>query len=181
MPQSPQRELSSLRSSQGSWVDVNDEFEHLLAEARALAGIERREDALETCWSARRLAKRRRLERVGEADLTIGMMLLDLDRMNEGLEALYRAVRYFAQRGQLCLRGFAEALLAEAAWHRGEAELAERHLEVACDLLLTGSDPVGAAGALRSHAGRLESAGHPRGAARMRHAARRLRMAPTTG
>ncbi len=172
-------ELPSLRSSQGPVMDGNDEFEHLLAEAQALAGIERREDALETCWSARRLAKRRHLERVGEADLTIGWMLLDLDRMNEGLEALYRAVRYFAQRGQLALRGSAEALLAEAAWHRDEGELAGRHLEVACDLLLTGNDPLGAADALDSHAERLESAGRAEGAACMRDAARRLDIVAT--
>ena len=118
MPQSPQAELPGARRRRRPVGDVTAEFEHLLAEAQALAGVERRDDALEAGWSARRLAKCHELERVGEADLTIGLMLLDLGRMNEGLQALYRAVRYFAQRGQLSFRGFAEALLAEAAWRR---------------------------------------------------------------
>ena len=174
MPQSPQCELTDGRSLRGRLDDVNDQFEHLLAEAQALAGAERRDDALEACWSARRLAKSHQLERVGEADLRIGLMLLDLDRVNEGLEALSRAVRYFAQRGQLALRGFAEAMLAEAAWQRGEELLAERHLRVAADLLLTSADPSSAADTLDALAGRLHATGRTAGAARMRREARRL-------
>ena len=145
-----------------------------MAEARALAGVARREQALDSCWRARRLAKGEGLERIGEADLAIGLALIDLDRMNEGLEALYRAVRYFAQRGQIGLRGFAEALLAEAAWRRGEDALGERHLSVACDLLMTGADPQTASSSLDSHAHRLDEAERPLGASRMRTAARRL-------
>jgi tetratricopeptide (TPR) repeat protein len=174
MPQSPQGELLGDAQPRQVHEAAIDEFEHLLAEAQALADIERRDEALETCWSARRLAKRHHLERVGEADLTIGRLLLDLDRMNEGLEALYRAVRYFAQRGQLAARGFAEALLAEAAWQRAEGKLAERHLEVAIDLLLTSGDPLGASDLLDDHAERLESAGLEAAANRMRCEARRL-------
>jgi tetratricopeptide (TPR) repeat protein len=153
---------------------VTDEFEYLLAEAQTLAGVELRDDALEACWAARRLAKLHRLERVGEADLMLGLLLLDLGRMNEGLEALYRAVRYFAQRGQLALRGFAEAQLAEAAWLKGEERLAERHLKVAVDLLRTSADIPSASAVLGSHADRLDGADRPLGAARMRHAAERL-------
>ena len=174
MPQSPHRELPDDRPAVRPAGLVDDEFEHMLAEALALAGAERREDALEACWSARRLAKRHQLERVGEADLMLGLLLLDVDRMNEGLEALYRAVRYFAQRGQLALRGHAEALLAEAAWLRGEDQLAERHLKVAGDLLVSSADPGTASEALEVHAERLAAAGRRLGAARMLHAANRL-------
>lgn len=177
MPQGPQRDLPD--DSPAGVVD--EEFEHLLAEALALAGVGRREDALEACWAARRLAKGHHLERVGEADLMLGLLLLELDRMNEGLEALYRAVRYFAQRGRLDLRGHAEALLAEAAWLRGEEQLAERHLEVAGDLLGSSADPVTASEALEVHAERLSLAGRPLGAARMRRAASRLHLVAAAG
>src|SRR5687768_15803613 len=62
-------------------------FDALLHRARAEFAKGNLERALETYWEARNFTKRRRLGRSGEADLGIGMMLLDLGRGGEGLEA----------------------------------------------------------------------------------------------
>ena len=168
MPQSTWTSSPGGRVTRRQKRDPATEFDVLLMQARTQTGSDRREDALASCWAARRLAKTKGLERVGEADLAIGLTLLDLHRMNEGLEAVHRAGRYFAQRGALYLRGCAELTLAEAAFLRGEDELAERYLKVATDLLLMGGSPPETLAAFDEHVRRLEHAGKPLGAVRMR-------------
>ena len=172
MPQGHSSQLARAPRRRRDPASVQADFDHYLDEAERLSCADLREDALDRCWSARRLAKREGLERVGEADLAIGLALFDLDRMNEGLEAVHRAVRYFAQRGQLRLRGCGEALLAEAALRRGEEALAERHLQVAGDLLFSSGGAREVAWAFSAHARRLEECGEPKAAAVVRRGAK---------
>lgn len=119
-----------------------ERFELLLLRARAEAEVRGGEEvALATYWDARNIAKRARLARLGEADLGIGMTLIDLDRLGEGLEAVRRAARYFAGQGNTLMRGCAETVLAEGLIKRGEDAAAERHLDLAADLLLSSPSP----------------------------------------
>lgn len=116
-------------------------FEALLHRARAEYAAGNVQRALDTYWEARNLTKKHRLGRSGEADLGIGMTLLDLGRGGEGLEAVRRAGRQFRKAGQPFLRGCAETVLADEAIRAGDLALAERHLEVAADLLQTSAEP----------------------------------------
>src|SRR5205814_6706909 len=52
-------------------------FDALLQRARAELAADQPARALDTYWEARHLTKRHRLGRAGEADLGLGMMLLD--------------------------------------------------------------------------------------------------------
>ena len=107
-------------------------------EATSLRQLDR---SLDTYWEARHLTRKHRLGRAGEADLGIGMTLLDLERTGEGLEAIRRAARYFRKAGNTYLRGCAETLLADEALKVDKLSLAERHLEVASDLLAAAGEP----------------------------------------
>ncbi len=116
-------------------------FEALLHRARAEYATGAIEAALETYWEARRVTKDHRLGRLGEADLGIGMTMLDLGRDGEGLETVRRAARLFRKTGQAFLRGCAETVIADEALRAGDLATAARHLEVASDLLQTAPDP----------------------------------------
>jgi hypothetical protein len=105
------------------------------------------------------VTKRHRLGRAGEADLGIGMMMLDLDRPGEGLEAVRRAVRYFRKGGATFLRGCAETVLADEALKAGDLGVAVRHLEVATDLLEAAQEPRMLSGALTLRAEVLARSG----------------------
>ena len=128
--------------------DHQAKFEALLHRARAEYADGNIQKALDTYWEARHVTKRQRLGRSGEADLGIGMTLLDLGRGGEGLEAVRRAARQFRKAGQPFLRGCAETVLADEAIRAGDLRLAERHLEVAADLLQTSPEPRILSGAL---------------------------------
>lgn len=117
-------------------------FDILLLRARTEAtGLGLTETALATYWEARQLAARDHLPRLGEADLGIGMMMLELGRAGEGIEAVRRAARTFRREGSTYLRGCAESLLAAEALAAGDLGTAERHLEVAGDLLEVAGEP----------------------------------------
>lgn len=126
----------------------SEHFEALLHRARAEYSSGDIDRALATYWDARHVTKRHRLGRIGEADLGIGMTMLDLGRAGEGLEAVRRASRQFRKMGQPFLRGCAETVLADEALRDGDLDLAERHLEVAADLLGTTNEPRILSGAL---------------------------------
>ena len=140
-------------------------FDALLQRARAEVAAGQPAKALDTYWEARHVTKRHRLGRAGEADLGIGMMMLDLGRPGEGLEAVRRAARYFRKAGSTFLRGCAETVLADEALKSGDLSIAQRHLEVATDLLEAANEPrmVSAALTLRAEAlarlGRSHEAG----------------------
>jgi len=138
-----------------------ERFDALLHRARAEFAKGNLEVALATYWEARNFTKRRRLGRSGEADLGIGMMLLDLGRPGEGLEAVRRAARQFRKGGNTYLRGCAEMVLADEALRSGSLDIADRHLEVAADLLEASAEPRMLSGALTLRAEVLARQGQP--------------------
>jgi tetratricopeptide (TPR) repeat protein len=118
-------------------------FEVLLWQARAeeriLGDLPR---ALKTYWDARHAAQATGGPvQVGEADLGIGMVLVEMSHDREGLEALRRAARAFRRAGHTFLRGCTEILLADEALREGDLVAADRGLEVAGDLLMAAGDP----------------------------------------
>ena len=136
-------------------------FEALLQRARAEVAVGEVQKALDTYWEARHVTKKHRLGRAGEADLGIGMMMLDLDRPGEGLEAVRRAVRYFRKGGNTFLRGCAETVLADEAIKAGDMVVAQRHLEVATDLLEASREPRMLSGVLTLRAEVAARVGEP--------------------
>lgn len=134
--------LEAIAAALAQAEDLQLRFDALLLRARTEGfGVGDRARALQTYWEARHLTRANHLGRAGEADLGIGMVLLELDRRNEGLEAIRRAVRYFRKAGNTYLRGCAETLLADVALQEEDDDLADRHLEVATDLLLATGEP----------------------------------------
>ncbi|MEM7247536.1 MAG: hypothetical protein AAF533_19525 [Acidobacteriota bacterium] len=151
-----------------------DRFESLLLRAQLEGGeLGAPTKALDTYWEARHLTRSHHLGRAGEADLGIGMMLIDLDRTNEGLEAIRRASRYFRKSGNTYLRACAETILADVAICRGEDTMAERHLEIATDLLMANNDGRMLSSVLTLRAGVLGRNGRKRQAEQLLAEARR--------
>ena len=120
-----------------------ERFDVLLWQARAEAQLlGNLEGALRTYWEARHAAQDNAVPtQVAEADLGIGMVLVEMGHAREGVEALRRAARAFRRAGQTFLRGCAEIVLADECLREGDCEGADRGLEVATDLLMAAGEP----------------------------------------
>lgn len=138
-------------------------FETLLAEAAVEAptagGLE---NALRLYTEAANLARSEHLERAGDAELGRALALRELGRSADAEAALRRARADFRRRGATTHRGCAELLLCELALERGEPERAERHAQLAVDLLTPCPAPRLLAGALTARARVLASEGFDR-------------------
>ena len=124
----------------GTAQSTPDKFDALLYLARAQSFDGELDAALATYWDARHLAHDGKLSGTAEADLGIGLTLLDLARRSEGIETIRRAARVFRRTGNTLMAGCAEMALAEDLVAHDELDVAERHLEVASDLLRAAGD-----------------------------------------